>query len=48
VYEQSIARDAQVLVAAGQSDWGELLACAEFAVNNAWPASIKNTPIFLK
>ena len=30
-----------------QDDWDELLDCAEFAVNNAWQESIKNTPFFL-
>jgi hypothetical protein len=30
-----------------QDDWDELLDCAEFAVNNAWQESIKNTHFFL-
>jgi hypothetical protein len=30
-----------------QDDWDDLLDCAEFAVNNAWQESIKNTPFFL-
>jgi hypothetical protein len=34
-------------VASDQSDWSEHLACAEFAVNNAWQASVQNTPFFL-
>jgi hypothetical protein len=34
-------------VAADQSDWDEMLSCAEFAVNNAWQASVQNTPFFL-
>jgi hypothetical protein len=30
------------------TDWDEHLACAEFAINNSWHKSIKNTPFFLK
>jgi hypothetical protein len=34
-------------VASDQSDWDQLLPAAEFAVNNAWQASIQNTPFYL-
>ena len=30
-----------------QNDWDEHLACAEFAINNSWQESVKNTPFFL-
>lgn len=30
-----------------QDDWDEHLDCAEFAVNNAWQESVRNTPFFL-
>jgi hypothetical protein len=33
--------------ASDQSDWDQLLPAAEFAVNNAWQAIIKNTPFYL-
>ena len=28
-------------------DWDAKLACAEFAINNSWQATVKNTPFFL-
>jgi hypothetical protein len=34
-------------VADDQSDGDELLACAEFAVDNAWQASVQSTPFYL-
>jgi len=30
-----------------QNDWDSKLACAEFAINNSWQESVKNTPFFL-
>ena len=30
-----------------QNNWDDMLACAEFAVNNAYQASIQDTPFFL-
>ena len=34
-------------VAPDQLDWDEHLACAEFAINNSWQESVRNTPFFL-
>eukprot|EP00983_Pelagomonas_calceolata_P045183 1139601-Pelagomonas_calceolata.AAC.3 len=34
-------------VAPDQKDWDEHLASAEFAINNSWQESVKNTPFFL-
>jgi len=31
-----------------QNNWDELLASAEFAINNAYQSSIKDTPFFLE
>ena len=28
-------------------DWDAKLACAEFAINNSWHETVKNTPFFL-
>jgi glycosylphosphatidylinositol phospholipase D len=28
-------------------DWDAKLACAEFAINNSWQETVKNTPFFL-
>ena len=33
-------------VADDHKDWDRHLACAEFAINNAWQESIQNTPFF--
>lgn len=30
-----------------QNDWDSQLACAEFAINNSWQESVKNTPFYL-
>eukprot|EP00983_Pelagomonas_calceolata_P013063 417718-Pelagomonas_calceolata.AAC.1 len=37
----------RAFVAPDQEDWDEHLACAEFAINNSWQESMKNTPFFL-
>lgn len=34
-------------VSPDQQDWDEHLACVEFAINNSWQESVKNTPFFL-
>ena len=31
-----------------QNNWNELLSCAEFAENNAYQASTRDTPFYLK
>eukprot|EP00983_Pelagomonas_calceolata_P018041 566113-Pelagomonas_calceolata.AAC.1 len=30
-----------------QNDWDSKLVCAEFAINNSWQESVKNTPFYL-
>lgn len=37
----------RMYVAPSQDNWDDLLASAEFAVNNAWQESVRNTPFFL-
>jgi len=34
-------------VAPDRLDWDKHLACAEFAINNSWQESVRNTPFFL-
>ena len=37
----------RAFVSPDQEDWDEHLAFAEFAINNSWQESVKNTPFFL-
>jgi len=37
----------RVYVSLEHDDWDAKLACAEFAINNSWQETVKNTPFFL-